>query len=52
MPFDSATEQTWCEGTHTKYVAGAVKGADTHGRNLVFDESGDNVVEGTEFEEP
>jgi len=36
-------------GTHTKHVASVLKGE--HGRNLKFDEEGEKVVEGKEFDE-
>lgn len=39
-------------GTHTKFIASALKGAEAHGRNLTFDETGDKILEGKEFSDP
>ena len=37
-------------GMHTKYIAQAVK--NDHGKNIVFDDSGSNVIEGQLQDDP
>jgi len=48
--FSAKTNKLVATGTHTKYIANALK--NEHGKNIKFDESGANVIEGQLQDDP